>query len=85
MRNIKYFKYKDTCKFDMFLKEYGYTIDDVIGFSYDGKEQYHCNILKTYIIYFSDHDHAFFKVVYFNSFNEYRQSALGFNGERLLN
>ena len=84
MKSIKYFKYKDTYEYSKFLKEYGYSSNDVVGFSISDKQQYHGNILKEYIIYLSDHDHIYFKVVWFKSFNEYRQSFLGFNGETLL-
>ena len=84
MKNIKYFKYKNTYNFEKFVKEYGYKLNDVVGFSFSDKQQCHGNILKTYIIYFSDHDHVFFNVVYFKSFNEYHQCRLGFNGNKLL-
>ena len=85
MRSIKYFKYASKKRFERFIRDYEYSMDDVVGFSSYDKEQYHGNILKTYVIYFSDHDHAFFKEVIFKDFNEYRQSLLGFNGEKLLN
>ena len=85
MKNIKSFKYKNTYEYKKYLKEYGYTIDDVVGFSLVDKQQYGGNILKQYVIYFSDHDNVYFKVVYFKSLNEYHQSALGFNGNTLLN
>ena len=84
MISIKYFKYINTKQFNVFLSEYGYSMDDVVGFSFNNKEHYNGNILKEYTIYFSDHDHAFFKVVYFKSFNECNQSRLGFNGSKLL-
>ena len=84
MKSIKYFKYKNTKQFNVFLSQYEYTINDVVGFSFSDKQQYHGNILKTYVIYFSDHDHEYFEVVYFKSFNEYHQSRLGFNGNKLL-
>ena len=84
MKNIKYFKYINTKQFSVFLKEYGYSLNDAVGFSAYDEQQYHGNILKEYVIYLSDHDHVFFKVVYFKSFNECRQSALGFNGNTLL-
>ena len=84
MKNIKYFKYINTKQFSVFLKEYGYTLDDVKGFSFSDKKQYHNNILKTYNIYFKDGEYEYFKVVYFKSFNEYHQCGLGFNGEKLL-
>ena len=84
MKSIKYFKYVNENNFNVFLNEYGYTLDDVKGFSLDDKEQYRCNVLKTYSVYFKDGEHVFFKVAVFESFNEYRQSALGFNGDKLL-
>ena len=84
MKSIKYFKYLDTKQFNAFLNAYGYKLDDVKGFSFDGKKQYHCNVLKIYCIHFIDGEREYFKVVYFKSFNEYRQSCLGFNGGKLL-
>ena len=84
MRNIKYFNYKNTYEFQKCLKECGYTLDDIKGFSFNDKEQYHNNILKTYNIHFKDGESVYFKEVCFKSFNEYRQSALGFNGDKLL-
>ena len=84
MKNIKNFKYENTYSFERFLKDYGYSMDDVKGYSVGWKEQYHGNILKIYNIYFNDDEYEYFKVVYFKDINEYRQSALGFNGEKLL-
>ena len=84
MKNIKSFKYKNTYEFEKCLNGYGYTIDDVIGFSVSAIHHYHGNIFKSYIIYFKDEYLACFKVVCFKSFNEYRQSGLGFNGNTLL-
>ena len=84
MKNIKYFKYKDTDNFIGFISSYDYKLDDVIGFSFDDKKQYHGNVLKWYKIYFKDGEYEYFKVAVFESFNEYRQSALGFNGNKLL-
>ena len=84
MKNIKYFKYKNTYNFEKFLKECGYKIDDVSSYSVIGEKRYNGNILKEYTIFFSDHDHAFFKVVYFKSLNECDRSRLGFNGNTLL-
>ena len=84
MKSIKSFKYVNENNFDIFLHNYGYKIDDVIGFSFDEKKQYRCNILKTYKIYFKDGEHEYFSVAIFESFNEYRRSSLGFNGEKLL-
>ncbi len=85
MKNIKNFKYINTNSFNAFLKDGGYKLDDVDGFSYIGKEQYHGNVLKVYSIYFNDDEYEYFNVVLFKSYNEYKQSALGFKGERLLN
>ena len=84
MKSIKCFKYMNTYNFEKCLKEYGYTIADVSGFSVSGIKHYHGNILKTYIIYVYDGESVYFSVVFFESFNEYRQSFLGFNGNKLL-
>ena len=84
MKSIKYFKYVNTKQFNVFLAAYCYKLDDVKGFSFDGKKQYRGNILKEYCIHFKDGEREYFKVVTFSSFNEYRQSCLGFNGGKLL-
>ena len=84
MKSIKCFNYKNTYEFEKFLNEYGYTIDDVKGFAVSDQEQYHSNILKTYNIHFNDVEYEYFKIVYFKSLNEYHQSRLGFNGNKLL-
>lgn len=84
MKNIKSFKYVNINIFNEFISSYGYTLDDVVGFSAIEKEQYEGNVLKTYAIYFNDNEEEYFKVVVFKNFNEYHQSALGFNGNKLL-
>ena len=84
MVNIKRFKYWYTYEFQKFLESYGYTIDDVKGFSVAYKRCYHGNILKVYSIHFNNDEFEYFKVVYFKSFHEYHQSRLGFNGNKLL-
>ena len=84
MKNIKYFKYKNTYEYNKFLKEYGYILDDVKGFSVSVIHHYRGNIFKSYIIYFKDDNLALFKVVCFKSLNECHQSRLGFNGNTLL-
>ena len=85
MKNIKCFKYINENNFNVFLNEYGYKLEDIKGFSFVGKKQYRCNILKIYFIHFNDGEKEYFKVAIFESFNEYRQSSLGFNGNKLLN
>ena len=85
MKNIKQFKYWYTYEFEKCLKDYGYTIDDVKGFRVSSIMCYRGNTLKTYVIYVYDGEAVYFSVAYFKSFNEYRQSWLGFNGEKLLN
>ena len=85
MKSIKYFKYVSTKQFNAFLVAYGYKLDDVKGFSFDGKKQYRGNILKEYCIHFKDGEYEYFKVVYFKSFNEYHQVRLGFRGGKLFN
>lgn len=84
MKNIKYFKYWYSYELDKCLKEYGYTLDDVKGFSVSSITRYHGNILKTYIIYVYDGESVYFSIAYFKSFNEYNRTWLGFNGDRLL-
>ena len=85
MKNIKYFKYVNKEKFNIFLKAYGYTLDDVKGFSLAEKRQYRGNVLKIYHISFKDGEYEYFKVVIFKSFNEYHQVRLGFRGGKLFN
>ena len=84
MKNIKYFKYWYSYEFEKCLGDYGYTIEDVKGFSVSSVKRYHGNILKTYKIYIYDGESVYFSVAYFKSFNEYNQSWLGFNGDKLL-
>ena len=84
MKNIKYFKYKNTSNFLGFIGSYDYKLDDVEGFSFAGQKQCRYNVLKLYRITFKDGEYEYFKVVYFKNFNEYHQSRLGFNGDKLL-
>ena len=84
MKSIKCFKYVNKKCFNYFLESYGYTLKDIKGFSVSSKQQYHNNILKIYAIHFNDGEYEYFKVVYFRNFNEYKQSSLGFNGNKLL-
>ena len=84
MKNTNLFRYKDTSEFWAFLSSYDYKLDDAIGFSFDDKKQYRGNVLKWYKIYFKDGEYEYFKAAVFKSFNEYHQSALGFNGNKLL-
>ena len=84
MKSIKCFKYSSKKCFSYFLKKYGYVLEDVVGFSFSNKQQYRGNILKTYNVYFKDGEYGYFKVATFKNFNEYNQSSLGFNGDKLL-
>ena len=84
MKNIKYFKYWYSYELEKCLKDYGYAIDDVIGFSVSSIKRYHGNVLKTYNIYFKDGEYEYFRVVYFKSFNECNQCRLGCNGNKML-
>ena len=79
MNNIKRFKYKNTYSLERFLSAYGYSLDNVIGFSYIGQKQYNGNVLKVYSIHFNNGEFEYFKVVYFKSFNECNQSRFGFS------
>lgn len=84
MKSIKSFKYAKYSAFEKFLKDCGYTINDVVGYSINDTQQYHGNVFKEYVIYFSDHDNVYFKAAVFKDFHEYHQSRLGFNGNRLF-
>ena len=84
MKSIKYFKYKNTYNFNLFLKERNYILDDVRGFKFVEKKQYQGNVLTLYFICFNDGEEICFTVVSFKSFNEYHQARLGFKGDKLL-
>ena len=84
MKKIKYFKYWYSYEFEKFLKDYGYSIDDVIGFSVSDIKRYHGNILKTYKVYVYDGESVYFSIVYFKSFDEYNKAWLGFSGNKML-
>ena len=83
MKSIKLFKYKDMRAFEEFLNAYEYKLEDVKGFKFIGQKQYRGNVLKLYFICLKDGEEVYFKAVDFASFNEYRQSRLGFNGSKL--
>ena len=84
MKNIKLFKFWYSYEFDRCLKDYGYTIEDVKGYSVSSVKRYHGNILKTYFICLNDGEEVYFSIVYFKSFNECNQSRLGLSGNKLL-
>ena len=84
MKNIKFFKYINKEKFERFLSACDYKLSDVKGFSLYSQKQYCGNISKWYNIHFRDGEEQCFKVVIFKSFNEYHQSRLGFNGNKLF-
>ena len=84
MKNIKQFKYWYSYEFEKCLADYGYTIDDVKGYSVSSIMRYRGNVLKTYIVYVYDGESVYFSVAYFKSFNEYNKAWLGFNGDKLL-
>ena len=84
MKSIKYFKYKNTFEFEKFLCNYHYWVENIKGFKYGWKEQYHGNILKVYLIYFNDNEYKLFRIVYFKSLNECEQARLGFIKNKLL-
>ena len=84
MKSIKYFKYWYSYEFEKTLKDYGYSLEDVKGFSVSSIKRYHGNIWKVYEVYVYDGESVYFSVVYFKSFDEYNKTWLGFNGERLL-
>ena len=84
MKKIKYFEYWYTYEFEIFLKDYGYTLEDVKGFSFAGKRQCQGNVIKLYNVRFNDGEYEYFKIVYFKSFNECNSARLGFKGDKLL-
>ena len=84
MKSIKLFKYKYTCEFENFLDAYEYKFEDIKGFSLSEKRQCNGNVFKWYKVCFNDGEYEYFKVAYFKSFNEYHQTRLGFNGNKLL-
>ena len=84
MKSIECFIYKNTYNFEKCLKDYGYAIEDVEGFSVSNIKRYHGNVFKTYIVYVFDGESIYFSVAYFKDFNELNQSRLGFKGDKLL-
>ena len=84
MKNINLFKFKDTSEFWAFLGARGYKLEDVVGFSFAGKRQCKGNVLKLYNVRFNDGEYEYFKVIIFKDFNEYKQTLLGFGGDKLL-
>ena len=84
MKNIKYFKYKDTNEFWVFLDAYGYKLEDVKGFSLSERKQCRGNVLKIYNVYFKDGEYEYFKVVIFEDYTEYKQTLLGFSCKKLI-
>ena len=65
MKSIKYFNYKNTLGFETFLKDCGYEINDVEGFSLVATKPYYNDILKVYEVYFKDGQYFYFKKVVF--------------------
>ena len=84
MKNIKSFKYKDTNNFKELLSSYDYKLEDVRGYKFIEQKQYQGNVLKLYFICLNDGEEICFTTVCFKNFNEYRQTRLGFNGDKLL-
>ena len=84
MKNIKYFKYKNTSAFEYLLSSYDYKFEDVKGFKFIEQKQYQGNILKLYFICLKDGEEVCFTVADFKDVHEYYQSKLGFNGDKLL-
>lgn len=85
MKSIKCFKYWYSYEFEKCLEDYGYTLDDVEGFSISSIRRCRGNILKIYKVYVYEGEGIYFSVAYFKSFDEYNKCWLGFNGDRLLN
>ena len=84
MKSIKYFKYWYSYEFEKFLKDFGYTIDDVEGFSVSNIKRYSGNILKTYEVHVYDGENVYFSIAYFKSFDDYNKAWLGFSGSKML-
>ena len=84
MKSIKFFRYKDMCKFEEFLSAYEYKLEDVKGFKFIEQKQYSGNVLKLYFICLKDGEEICFTVADFKSFNEINQCRLGFKGDKLL-
>ena len=64
MKDIKRFKYIDTNSFERFIREYGYRISDINGYSVGWTEQYQNNLLRVYIVYFNNGEYKLFRVLY---------------------
>ncbi len=84
MKDIKSFKYKNTYTFERFLRAYGYSMDDISGYSIGWKEQYNGNVLRVYIIYFNDGKYKRFSVLYLKDVNEYKEISTGLKINKLL-
>ena len=84
MKNIKWFKYKNTCEFQDFLNSYDYKLEDVKGFSFDERKQCRGNVLTWYCIHFNDGEKEYFKAVIFESLNEYNQARFGYSCSKLV-
>ena len=84
MKNIKFFKYRNTDAFENLLSSYDYKPEDVKGFKFIEQKQYFGNVLKLYYICMEDGEEICFTVACFKSRNEYHQVRLGFRGEKLL-
>lgn len=83
MKNIKCFKYWYSFEFEIFLKDYGYKLDDVKGYNVSSVMCYRGNIFKTYVIYVYDGKSIYFSIAYFKSFDEYNKAWLGFEDKLL--
>lgn len=77
MKNIKHFKYKNTNSFGRFLREYGFNLTDVNGYSIGWNEKYDGNVLKVYIIYFNDGKYGRFSILFLKNIDEYKQISAG--------
>ena len=84
MKNIKYFKYKDTDSFKYLLSSYDYKFEDVKGFKFVEQKQRQGNVLKLYYICMNDGEEICFTVAIFKNIHEYHQTRLGFKGNKLL-
>lgn len=78
--NMKKFKYLNDNSFIKFLKEYNYSISDIISINLDSKNCCHGAVFKAYLVSFKDGEELYFNVAVFKDFNRLDEARLGFLG-----